>query len=142
MAVIDAVPGVEVFVCVDAQPVKEYEDADEVIDGPLASKTVVKYIEAISDTQFTIKVTVHPAFDEHRRTRDDLLTIAKVDGRWVDGRFRDCAINKRFTPWNMLVEGMVNNEHGRETSSAFTFTTVEIGLFANHIQNTEVLIDT
>ncbi|OBT84583.1 hypothetical protein VE02_06329 [Pseudogymnoascus sp. 03VT05] len=126
MAVIDAVPGVEVSICINAQPVREYEDADEVIDGPLASETVVKYIEAISDAQFTINVTVHPTFDEHRRTRDDLLAQAKVDGKWVDGRFRDCAIHERFTPWNMLVEGIINHEVGRETISAFTFTTVEI----------------
>ncbi|KFY72116.1 hypothetical protein V499_07733 [Pseudogymnoascus sp. VKM F-103] len=126
MAVIDAVPGVEVSVCVNSHPVKEYEDTDEIIDGPLASTTVVKYIEAISDTQFTINITVHPAFDEHRQTRDDLLVNAKVDGKWVDGRFRDCTKHEKFTPWTMPVVGMVNNEPGRETISAFMFTTVEI----------------
>ena len=133
MAVIDTVPGVEVFILINGQPVEEYEDSGEEVNGPLASKTAVKYIEAISDTEFTIKATVHPAFDKHRRTRDDLVVDAKVDGKWVGGRFRNCTRHKIFTPWNMVLEGMLDNVPGRETISAFTFTTVEIGLFTNHI---------
>lgn len=132
MAVIDAVPGIEISICINGQPVKEYEDSDQEVDGPLASTTAVKYIEAISDREFTIKVTVHPAFDEHKGTREDLLINAKVDGKWVAGHYRDCAANNKFIPWNTVLDGMVQIEAGRETIRAFTFTTVDIGLSTNH----------
>ncbi|KFY08056.1 hypothetical protein V492_06572 [Pseudogymnoascus sp. VKM F-4246] len=126
MAVIDAVPGLEISVCINGQPVNEYEDSGEEIDGPLASKTVVKYIEATSDTEFTIKGTVRPAFDEHRQTRDDLFVSAMIDGKWVDGVCRDCTKNSEHIPWNVVLDGVRGNAAGRGTIKAFTFTTVEI----------------
>ncbi|KFY34976.1 hypothetical protein V494_06311 [Pseudogymnoascus sp. VKM F-4513 (FW-928)] len=126
MAVIDAVPGLEVSVCINGQPVNEYEDSGEEIDGPLASKTVVKYIEATSDAEFTINVTIDPAFDAHRGTRDDLLVDAKIDGKWVAGRYRDCTANNERTNWTTVLDGIRDYEADRQTIRAFKFTTVEI----------------
>lgn len=141
MAVIDAVPGVKVSICINGQPVEEYEDSGEEIDGPLASKTVVKYIEAISDAEFTINTTALPAFEKHRKTRDDILVDTKIDGTWVRGRFQRYAKPNSSAPWSIPMEGVSGvNGAGKSTISAFKFTAIEIGKFANTL-TTGVLIN-
>jgi hypothetical protein len=133
MAVIDAVPGVEVSIWIDGQPVKEYEDADEEVDGPLAPNAVVKYIEAISDTEFTIKPTVRPAFWAYRQTAYDLAFIVQVDGKRVAGTFWQAAHASHFVPWDFPLEGFYSTDAiGRPTLRPFKFAEVEIGWLTIH----------
>ncbi|ELR02078.1 hypothetical protein VC83_08547 [Pseudogymnoascus destructans] len=137
MAVIDAVTGLEVSIWINGQPGKEFEDASEEVDGPLASKTVVKYIEAISDTEFGVKVSVLPTFEEHRQTEDDLVVLAKVDGKWSAGRFM--AFGRSDTrPWNALLGGISGvDETGKGTLRPFRFAVVNI-VEASDIGQTEI----
>lgn len=133
MAVNDAVPGIEVSILINGKPVEEYEDSGEEIDGPLASKTVVKYIEALSDTEFTINTDAFPAFDEYQEKRDDILVDTRIDGLWVAGRFRRYANSDKSAPWNIRLRGASGmNGAGRPTIRAFKFTAIEIGKSANH----------
>ncbi|KFX99241.1 hypothetical protein V490_01888 [Pseudogymnoascus sp. VKM F-3557] len=126
MAVIDEVPGLDVSIWMNGQPVKEYEDAGEEIDGPLASKSVVKYIEAISDTEFAVNFSVLPVFKEHRQTKDDLLFKAQVDGKWYSGRFMEFG-QSDSRPWNRLVEGVSGVDvAGRGTLRPFKFDAINI----------------
>ncbi|KFY49060.1 hypothetical protein V495_00779 [Pseudogymnoascus sp. VKM F-4514 (FW-929)] len=127
MAVIDTVPGVEVSILINGQPVEEYVDSGEEIDGPLASKTVVKYIEAISDAEFIIKASALSAFYQHRKTKDDILVGVEIDGARVRGCFQRHAKSKKSAPWSKIIEGASGlNGAGRRTISAFKFTAVEI----------------
>lgn len=127
MAVVDAVPGVEVSIWINGQPVTEYEDVGEEVDGPMAPKTVVKYIEAISDTEFGVNVSVLPIFKEHKQTKDDLLIKAKVDGRWDAGRFMKFG-KSNTRPWKVLLEGVTGADVlGKGTMSPFKFAAINIG---------------
>jgi len=62
MAVLDGLPGLEVFVCIDGQPIQEYNDdeEEEVAQTPVAeyqaAKTVSKFVESISDKEFSIQI--------------------------------------------------------------------------------------
>lgn len=68
MAILPAAPGLVAEICVDNQPLEEYEDDDEleVEPGPAgeyqASRTVSKYIKSTSDKEFFIRVTVQPGY--------------------------------------------------------------------------------
>lgn len=127
MAVIDTVPGVNVSIWIDGKPVKEYEDASEEADEPLAAKTAVRYIESISDTEFAIHVSVLPTFEGHRQTNDDILVKAKVDGKWRTGRFMPFW-NSDTRPWNTLLEGISGvDASGHGTVSLFKFAAINIG---------------
>lgn len=68
MAILNELPGIEVAICVDDQPLQEHEDEDdhEAAPGPVgayqASKTVFKYIEAVTDKEFSIKFAVKAGY--------------------------------------------------------------------------------
>ncbi|KAE9368744.1 hypothetical protein N431DRAFT_494139 [Stipitochalara longipes BDJ] len=67
MAVLEGLEGIEVTVCVDNQALREYDD-DEVekqsgaIGEYQASKTVSKYIEAVTGKEFTISLAVRAPY--------------------------------------------------------------------------------
>ncbi|KAJ9623096.1 hypothetical protein H2203_006029 [Taxawa tesnikishii (nom. ined.)] len=59
MAISDALPGVEVAVTVNGNDLKEYEDPE--IDAE--SRTVTRYIEAVSDQRFGIRIKIPKGFE-------------------------------------------------------------------------------
>ncbi|KAI4629254.1 uncharacterized protein J4E87_003516 [Alternaria ethzedia] len=69
-------PGLEVTICVDGQPLPEYEDEDE---DP-APKTTTKYIEARSDSHFSIVTEFKPPFPTQYHVRSSLC----IDGTGMD----------------------------------------------------------
>ena len=62
MAVLDSLPGLAVSVAVAGNELPEYECRDEEPDGPLANKTVLRYVESISDAEFVINFRISPPF--------------------------------------------------------------------------------
>ena len=70
-----------VTVQVDGQPVHEYDDETEGNQGP---SQVTKYIEAISETRFTIKIDVSRSMIF---TSDGLLFKLMLDGRDVTSSY-------------------------------------------------------
>ncbi|KAH6664111.1 hypothetical protein B0J14DRAFT_682687 [Halenospora varia] len=67
-AILESVPGLQVTVRVEGNPLEEYEDDEGVELGPnddesyRADRTVSKYVEAISDKEHTIKMQVDPVY--------------------------------------------------------------------------------
>ncbi|KAH6875378.1 hypothetical protein BKA58DRAFT_119998 [Alternaria rosae] len=78
MAIASEHPGLEVTICVDGQPLPEYEDDDE---DP-APKTTTKYIEARSDRHFSIVTRFKPPFPTEYHVR----TWLSIDGIGMDRR--------------------------------------------------------
>ncbi|KAH0159986.1 hypothetical protein KCU67_g6903, partial [Aureobasidium melanogenum] len=77
MAVLDGLPGVEVTVVVDGQDLHEYQDADMEDD----EDTVTKYIEAVDNANFAIKIKV----SEDVEFKGDCLSFdISVDGVHID----------------------------------------------------------
>jgi hypothetical protein len=84
MAVLDAIPGLKVFICIDGKPLEEYDDdeEEEVEVTPIAeyqaAKTVRKYVESISDTEFSIKIMLETPFV---MDYESLMAPIAIDGK-------------------------------------------------------------
>jgi hypothetical protein len=70
MAILDSIPGLEVFVCVDGEPLEEYDDDDdgkgEVEHTQFAeyqgARTVGKFVESVSDKEFSIRINLETSY--------------------------------------------------------------------------------
>ncbi|KAL2063579.1 hypothetical protein VTL71DRAFT_5384 [Oculimacula yallundae] len=84
MAVLNLVPGLEVYVKIDGISLQEYDDDDEIqvgispVDQYKSSRTVTKYIESVTDKEFTVETSLAPGFVI---TSDALLTPIRIDGK-------------------------------------------------------------
>jgi hypothetical protein len=87
MAVLDTLPGLTVSIHVDGEPLPEYEDdtEEETPDDPVAqyqvARTLCKYVEAISDKEFCIEMSLDPPY------RMDCPAL--VFPCWIDGNLAD-----------------------------------------------------
>lgn len=79
MAVTDALPGVEVTVEVDGQPLKEFTDQG-LEEEP---RTITRYVEAVSGKRFILKVEVKNHAKFHGNS---YRASVEVDGHSVDRR--------------------------------------------------------
>ena len=85
MAVLDDLPGLGVSICIDGQPVEEYNDdeEEEVAETPIAeyqaAKTISKFVESISDKEFSIRIALESPFV---MDYDSLLCPIHIDGKW------------------------------------------------------------
>jgi hypothetical protein len=70
MAILDSIPGLAVFVCVDGKPLEEYDDDDD-DEGEVehtqvaeyqAARTVSKFVESVSDKEFSICANLETSF--------------------------------------------------------------------------------
>ena len=86
MAIISEVEGLNVQVLVNGQPLVEYDDDEEVGDENNGiQKTTTKYIEAISDAEFTIRYTFDKTF-VHKG--NDIDVEVYMDGQYMEGHIR------------------------------------------------------
>lgn len=90
MAVIQPLPGLKVSVCIGDKPVQEYADDDEnepnanlsrVVADWQAARTVSRYIESISDTEFSIEIILESPF---KFDCPSLLVEVLIDGKRMD----------------------------------------------------------
>src|ERR1700712_1287703 len=87
MAVLDDLPGFDVSILVDNTALKEYDDDEEVtsaesgaIGEHQVSKTISKYIEAMSDKDFQIHLKL---LEGHQMNCPTYTTIIRIDGQLV-----------------------------------------------------------
>lgn len=77
MAINDVLPGVEVTIAVDGQPLREYIDANQEEDD----KTVTRYIEAKAGQKFSVVMKT----SRNVKFLGDILTFCiSIDGQRVD----------------------------------------------------------
>ncbi len=85
MAVLDGLPGLEVLVCMDGQPLEEYDDDEEeaIADTPIAehqaAKTISKFVESVSEKEFSIRILLRSPFV---MDYDSLKSPIYIDGKW------------------------------------------------------------
>ncbi|KAI9648089.1 hypothetical protein NHQ30_002718 [Ciborinia camelliae] len=102
MAVLEAVRGIKVTVCVDDQALQEYDDNQfKTIPGDVgdyqASRTVARYVESCTDKEFSIKVEV----DETYKFDSPTLSLRIfIDGSRVCSPHTD--FDKKM-PWTKLL---------------------------------------
>lgn len=124
MAVQPDLPGIEVIVCVDDIPLKEFEDDEEERQlgsgGP--TKKVSKYIESVADQEFTVKYFVrHPFKLDSPMLGGDVL----VDGKRVAQK----VLSKKTYDgdFEQIVDGVEDKDEqsGRMVFRSFRFSKVE-----------------
>jgi hypothetical protein len=108
MAVLDALEGIEVSICVDGQALHEYNDDDieaqaEAVGAHQASKTVSKYIEAATGKEFAIKLTVKSPYKMDCPT---LSFSCRVDGMKVEKRILRKTNYKSASGFEAVVNGL------------------------------------
>lgn len=114
MAVLDSLPGLTVSVCVDGQALNEFEDDEAVVSSKpgvigeyQAARTVTKYIEAMSDKEFTVKILLDTGY---RMDCGSLGLPISVDGIWANEPLMsksntDVRGDLLLTPMTRVVEG-------------------------------------
>ncbi|KAI1173287.1 hypothetical protein F4777DRAFT_600758 [Nemania sp. FL0916] len=78
MAILDEVPGIEVTVLVNGRPATEFDDPDS-----CGYPVVSKYIEAIDDATFKIKVKINPDLYAWKPVSHWLRARTGIDGREI-----------------------------------------------------------
>ncbi|KAH8800992.1 hypothetical protein F5882DRAFT_457358 [Hyaloscypha sp. PMI_1271] len=135
MAVLDALEGIEVSICVDGQALHEYNDDDieaqaEAVGAHQASKTVSKYIEAATGKEFAIKLTVKSPYKMDCPT---LSFSCRVDGMKVEKRILRETNYKSASGFESVVNGLRHVLGGvSERSSIKHFQFAEIKTTENN----------
>ncbi|THY04794.1 hypothetical protein D6D02_07885 [Aureobasidium pullulans] len=123
MAILDSLPGVEITVVVDGEDLHEYQDTDMEDE----ENTVTKYVEAITDANFAIKIK---GSQELEYKGDCLSLDVLVDGLRIQRPLigREATRNGGYT---RLVEGLkVNAGYMRR----LRFNTLETGTWTHTSQ--------
>ncbi|CZS95297.1 uncharacterized protein RCO7_05806 [Rhynchosporium graminicola] len=85
MAVLEDVPGLEVYIKIDKFALQEYDDDEEVqasispVEQYKRTRTVTKYVESATDEEFTVDINLNPGFI----MTSDLATSIQIDGKVV-----------------------------------------------------------
>jgi len=114
MAVLDALEGIEVTICVDGQALHEYND-DEIeaqagaVGAHQASRTVSKYIEAATGKEFAVKVTVKSPY---KMDCPILSFPCRVDGMKVGSRILLKTEYECASGFEVVVNGLQHNLGG------------------------------
>jgi hypothetical protein len=124
MAVLNSLPGLAVSVSVAGKELPEYEHREDESDGPLANKTVLRYIESISDAEFAINFRISPPFQLDCYALNFRVSI---DGKRVRGKI--CGQDKiKHGHWARALLGDMTIRHdGRAELRKFKFASLKTG---------------
>lgn len=102
MAILDALPGVKVSTSAAGKELKEFEDHQENLEGPLACKTLLRCLESVSDSEFAVNITVSPSFIFDC---PNIVFRVFVDGDFIMGKY--CRPSKLLGgDWTRTVSGI------------------------------------
>ena len=117
--------GIEASVVVDGQALTEYEDRDTPDESSEHTSAVTRYIEAVSDAEFSISVTVPRS---HKFAKDGLSFRLSLDGIWVKTWLcRKAKIMELGQDWHTTIAGS-DVKNGKEWClRPFKFNDIQIG---------------
>lgn len=125
MAILDALPGLSVSISIAGKDLPEYENRDEEIHGPLATKTVLRYIQSISDSEFVINFRISPPFQLDCPVLEFRVSI---DGTPIRGAI--CLLTHiKYGCWNyQLLGDKVIHHDGSGELRKFKFASLKTGI--------------
>lgn len=131
MAIHDDIEGIEVTICMNGEPMPEYDaEAEQSTNpSPIVSLnedmcTVSKYIEAVTDQNFSVKFKISP---EYTATSHHLGFEVLLDGVRVWEPLIDRMKFEMF-PYSTMVHGAISGERGGNGSlRKFKFSEIETG---------------
>ncbi|KAL3425107.1 hypothetical protein PVAG01_04388 [Phlyctema vagabunda] len=129
MAIFDFVPGIEVTVCVDGQPLPEFDDDDDSaklaqahspqsLEEYCAKRTVSRYVQSIDDKDFTVRCEIRPPY---QMDCPGLAIFLEVDHRHIDGRW----IMKNGAN-SVEMKGLTTGARGTEVFQPIKFTKIKL----------------
>lgn len=131
MAIHPLLQGIEVNVCVNNEPLPEYDDdnswpgAERNARG-FETKTITKYIESVEDQEFTFSYKVRHSY---KLDSPCLSFNCFIDGVKGGGTFMDS--RKSRPPWRATRRGLKKKGNGKSDGFIlpFTFTKIETSMF-------------
>jgi hypothetical protein len=131
MAVLDDLPGIEVDVRINGEPLVEYDDDEEYqpqgdeVPEHRKAKTVSKYIKSETDAEFTVNLSVNRRYNFECPSIDFLTS--------VDGIAVSCILVRKSTylerkkSWKYASKGYTSRDLIRKTKTIqnFKFAKVE-----------------
>ncbi|KUJ09408.1 uncharacterized protein LY89DRAFT_690423 [Mollisia scopiformis] len=139
MAIHPLLPGIEVAICVNNEPLREYDDEDSWTGTTrnavgFETKTITKYIESVADQEFGIKFVLD---NHYQLTSPFLVFYTNIDGENFGGAAFDD--RKTHTPWVIHQEGVKKGGKGKTPVYLlpFKFTKIETTLNQNAMRTLE-----
>ena len=111
MAVLPDCPGLKVEVVVDRESLKEYDDNEGQQPEGSRSKSITKYIEAVSGAQFAIRSTFAKSFSK----KYDVEISISVDGHEIDREHFERKFLSLYTFENSVCTRWINGQEMRST---------------------------
>lgn len=123
MAKSKSLKGVSVFITINRAKATEYESPLDETQHEYPNKTVLRYIESISGTNYSILIEVSPGY----KLKSSLGFNVKVDG-WTLPTTPLFVRSKNSGAWNRTMDGkeQVDNK-GRKWKKPFKFSPLNIG---------------
>lgn len=118
----------EAEVIVAGEPLPEYEPDEDEKESMSQPNTIVKYIESVSDAEFSFKFTIAPRY---RINCDCLTWDIRVDGNYATGVAvkKENLPKKRSHPHITRVEGVKCQRKDQWTIENFKFSDLSFGMF-------------
>ena len=117
--------GIEASVVVDGKALTEYEDEDTPDESSEHTSAVSKYIEAVSDAEFSVSVTVPKS---HKFAKDGLSFRLSLDGIWVKTWLcRKAKIMELGQDWYTTIAGSEVKNGKAWCLKPFKFNNLKIG---------------
>lgn len=129
MVNLSTAPGISATVLVNNQDAPEYENPEEEIEGPCAAQTVVRYIEAVPDAAYSVRLDIDP---ECNFDCPQLVFHLSVDGRKIDGGAlpQDRWLARGRTYCNVIRGARVLGYNGMAFRRGFKFSSIRTGMLA------------
>lgn len=123
--------GIKVSVVIDGKALTEYDDEITAGQSPEYASEVSKYIEAVSDAEFSIDITVPRSYEI---TADALAFKLILDGVFVMSPIsRKAKLKTLGTDWHKKIEGSDVKDGEEWYLRPFKFNDIKIGKTRLHV---------
>ena len=123
--------GIEVSVVIAGKALTEYDDEDTADQSPEHPSEVSKYIEAVSDAEFSIDITVPQSYEFRADAVAFKLTL---DGVFVTNALcRKAKLKRLCKDWHENIAGSEVKDGEQWYLRPFKFNDIEIGKTRLHI---------
>ena len=122
---------IQASVIIDGKALTEYDDEDTLDESPDHTSEVSKYIEAVSDAEFGIRITVPRSYNF---TGNAIAFELRLDGVWVAGQLlRKAVLENMRKDWHKIIAGSEAKNGEGWYLRPFKFDVIKIGETSFHI---------
>lgn len=137
MAILKSLRGIEVSICVDDEPLVEYDDRN----AQIQLATILKYVKVVPDKEFVVKITIDRSY---KWTSPGLHFRVKVDGTIIEchnllrEEFEEI---HRDYPFIHESIGAYGTDNGEQVVSPFKFSKLHLSEWLLDASNDMIVTD-